>query len=105
MLTGLSAHSLGDVRAATAAGLSYVTLSPIFPTASKPSYGPAIGLDGLREAAEIGLPVVALGGVTPENAGACREAGAAGVAVMGGIMRARDPAAVTRGLLAALKAT
>ncbi|GJE54134.1 thiamine phosphate synthase [Methylobacterium thuringiense] len=101
-VVGVSAHSLGDVRRAREAGADYATLSPIFTTASKPGYGPALGLDGLHEAAAIGLPVVALGGIAPEHAVACREAGAAGIAVMGGIMRAADPAAATRRYLQAL---
>jgi thiamine monophosphate synthase len=49
-----------------------------------------------------GLAVLALGGVDPATAGACVEAGAAGVAVMGGIMRAADPAAAVRALLRAV---
>ncbi|SFV02059.1 thiamine-phosphate pyrophosphorylase [Methylobacterium sp. 174MFSha1.1] len=85
-LLGVSAHSLGDVRAARAAGADYVTLSPIFLTASKPGYGPALGLGVLREAAGV-MPVVALGGVDTMTAPFCREAGAAGVAVMGLVMR------------------
>jgi thiamine-phosphate pyrophosphorylase len=85
---GVSAHGEADVAAAAAAGADYVTLSPIFPTASKPGYGPALGLDVLRRAARSGLPVLALGGVTVERAVACRCAGAAGVAVMGELMRA-----------------
>ncbi|GLS42101.1 thiamine phosphate synthase [Methylobacterium brachythecii] len=103
-LVGLSAHSLADIRSATAAGADYVTFSPIFATASKPGYGPSLGLDALREAAGLGLPIIALGGIGVDEARRCREAGAAGVAVMGGLMRASDPAAETHQLLAALSA-
>ncbi len=86
-----------------AAGADYVTLSPIFLTGSKPGYGPALGPAALaRIARRVGLPVLALGGVGPENARACLSAGAAGVAVMGGVMRAADPGAAVRELLAAL---
>ncbi len=84
---GVSAHGLDDLRAARRAGADYATLSPVFPSASKPGYGPALGLDGLRAAAAVGLPVLALGGVTAEAARGCREAGAAGVAIMGEAMR------------------
>ncbi len=86
-LIGVSAHTLDDVWAAERAGADYATLSPIFPSASKPGYGPALGLAALREAARIGLPVVALGGVTAGTAPACLDAGAAGVAIMGEAMR------------------
>ncbi|GJD99544.1 thiamine phosphate synthase [Methylobacterium isbiliense] len=100
-LLGLSAHSLSEVAAAREVGADYVTLSPIFASASKPGYGPALGLEGLRAACRLGLPVLALAGVTPATAPACLRAGAAGIAVMGGVMRAEDPAAAARDLLAA----
>ncbi len=80
-----------------------MTLSPLFESPSKPGYGPSLGLDGLRAAApRIPIPVVALGGVTPENARPCIRAGAAGVAVMDTVMRAADPGAVAADLLAAI---
>jgi thiamine-phosphate pyrophosphorylase len=100
---GLSAHSLADVAAAAAAGADYVTLSPIFLTESKPGYGPALGIESLRTAAAIGIPVLALAGVTAATAGVCLAAGASGVAVMGEVMRAQDPACVVRELVAACK--
>jgi len=93
---GFSAHSVAEVSSAKDAGADYVTLSPIFPTASKPGYGPALGLEAIREAAKAGIPVFALGGVLPENAASCREAGAYGVAVMGAVMRAEDPLAAVQ---------
>ncbi len=93
---GLSAHSLSDVEAAKGAGADYVTLSPIFPSESKPGYGPILGLETIRVAAEFAIPVFALGGVTPASAHPCIEAGAHGLAVMGTVMRADDPAAVVR---------
>jgi thiamine-phosphate pyrophosphorylase len=104
-LLGISAHSLGDIRQAAQAGANYATLSPIFSSTSKPGYGPALGLETVSDAATLGLPIVALGGIATEHAVACREAGAAGVAVMGGIMRAADPAGETRRYLLALGAT
>jgi thiamine-phosphate diphosphorylase len=77
----------------------YAMVSPIFPTPSKPGYGPPLGLDGLaRLAARSPVPVLALGGVTPGNAADCLAAGATAVAVMGAVMRADDPAAVVRDL-------
>ncbi|MGY2050496.1 thiamine phosphate synthase [Methylobacterium sp. JK268] len=99
-LVGVSAHSLADVAAGREAGADYATLSPIFATASKPGYGPALGLAALAEAARIGLPVVALGGIAATNAGACLDAGASGIAVMGGVMRAASPGEAVGELLA-----
>jgi thiamine-phosphate pyrophosphorylase len=87
-LIGVSAHGEPDIAAASAAGADYVTLSPIYPTASKPAYGPALGVAAITQAAPCRLPVLALGGVTAERAPACIRAGAAGIAVMGEVMRA-----------------
>ena len=102
-LIGYSAHDQAEAMAAAAAGADYVTLSPVFASASKPGYGPCLGPEGLRAAAaRVPIPVVALGGVTAANAGSCLSAGAAGVAVMGPVMRAADPGAAVAELLAAI---
>ena len=75
-------------------------------TASKPGYGPAVGLAALAEAARLAPgPVVALGGIDETNLAACLAAGARGIAVMGEVMRAADPEAVVRRLLAAFEKT
>jgi thiamine-phosphate pyrophosphorylase len=103
-LIGVSAHSPQEAAATLAAGADYVTLSPIFLTQSKPGYGPAVGLDALEEAARLAPgPVVALGGIDEGNIAFCLAAGARGIAVMGEIMRAADPAAATSRLLNAMK--
>jgi thiamine-phosphate pyrophosphorylase len=103
VLIGASVHSWDEAERAQDDGADYVTVSPVFETPSKPGYGPAIGLEILGEFCDaLQVPVVALGGVTPDSAAACREAGAHAVAVMGGIMRAADPAAATRRYLEAL---
>jgi thiamine-phosphate pyrophosphorylase len=99
---GVSAHCERDVQAAMSAGADYATLSPVFPSASKPGYGPALDVDAIARAGACGLPILALGGVTKANAGGCRDAGAAGVAVMGGISGALDPRAETAALLKAI---
>jgi thiamine-phosphate pyrophosphorylase len=106
-LIGVSAHALTDVEAAAAAGADYVTYSPIFLTSSKPGYGPALGVDVITQAAKCraksGIAVVALGGVTADTVRPCLDAGAAGVAVMGEIMRADDPSRCVCGFIEALR--
>lgn len=101
LLVGRSCHDRDEVTAAVAEGVDYVTVSPVAETPSKPGHGPALGVDGLEDlvAAAGDVPVLALGGVTPETAGTWRDAGAHGVAVMGAVMRAEEPATVVSALL------
>src|SRR6266849_4413753 len=88
-LIGVSTHGPEEAAAQLKAGADYVTLSPIFLTASKPGYGPAVGLDALAAAARLSPgAVIALGGINADNLAACLAAGARGIAVMGEIMRA-----------------
>jgi thiamine-phosphate pyrophosphorylase len=96
---GRSCHSRDDVARAAAEGAAWATLSPYAPSESKPGYGPPLRVD---EYDDLPLPTYALGGVTPANAAGAIEAGAHGVAVMGEVMRAADPAAVVAALLEAL---
>lgn len=99
-LIGASAHSADEAAALLRAGADYVTASPVFLTASKPGYGPALGLDGLaRIVAQAPGPVVALGGITPENAASCLSTGVRGIAVMGEVMRSADPQATVERIL------
>lgn len=86
-LVGRSCHSAEELSRAADERCDYVTVSPVFESPSKPGYGPALGITGLRELVRQGPPAYALGGVRPDDAAACRAAGAAGVAVMGTLMR------------------
>ena len=84
---GCSVHSLDAAQKREAEGADFVTYSPIYPTASKPGYGPVVGIEGLAKVVEnVRLPVLALGGITPARVTECLAAGAFGVAVMSGIM-------------------
>lgn len=96
LMVSRSCHDAADVAAAAAEGAAWVTLSPILATPSKPGYGPALGAGALGAH---GVPVFALGGITPETIGACVAGGAHGVAVMGAVMAAPDPADMVRRLL------
>lgn len=91
-LIGYSTHTYAELDCA--GGADFVTYSPIFTPGSKPGYdGVEAGLEGLANAvAHSHLPVYALGGITPKRAAKCRATRCAGVAVMSGILAARDPA-------------
>ena len=87
LYVGCSVHSLDAAQRREAEGADFVTYSPIYPTVSKPGYGPAVGITSLAAIAEgVKLPVFALGGITPARVTACLTAGAFGVAVMSGVM-------------------
>ncbi|MGH3414273.1 MAG: thiamine phosphate synthase [Marmoricola sp.] len=99
-LVGRSCHTPAEVRRAADEGVDYATLSPYAATASKPGHGPPIDPAWLES--DHRVPVLALGGITPDNAASARAAGAHGVAVMGAVMRAAEPGAVVAQLLGAL---
>jgi thiamine-phosphate pyrophosphorylase len=84
LLIGASAHSLEEARAARDGGADFCVFGPVFDTPSKLPFGPPLGLERLRAAARAlaPFPLVAIGGVTTENAGALLRAGAAGVAAI-----------------------
>jgi thiamine-phosphate pyrophosphorylase len=101
-LVGRSCHDAGEL--ARLSTEDYATVSPVFASGSKPGYGPPLGPPGLGALVSgTGKRVYGLGGVTTaERAAACLAAGAAGVAVMGAVMRATDPGAVVAELVAAV---
>lgn len=83
-LIGVSTHSLAEARASSEGGADFATFGPIFETPSKLPYGPPVGLKALREAA-LSLPtfpLIALGGITRDNAHAALQAGARGIAAI-----------------------
>ncbi len=91
-LVGLSVHGAEEARNVDAALVDYVIAGPVFLTESKPGYGPALDAEGLAKIVKASpVPVIAIGGITPETVPLCRTAGAAGIAVMGGVMRVDDP--------------
>ena len=103
-LVAVSCHSAADVARAREGGADFATFGPVFDTPSKRRYGAPVGLERLREAATLGLPLVGLGGVDRSNAPAVVAAGARGVAAIRAWLEAKDPAAVVRELLEAVEA-
>jgi thiamine-phosphate pyrophosphorylase len=90
-LIGVSTHSIEEAREAAAAGADFITCGPAYFTPSKAKYGPPIGLDGFRAVcASVDVPVFALGGVNASNVNEVLAAGAAGVAMISGILGAAD---------------
>lgn len=83
LLVGASRHDDAGLRRAAEEGADYATLSPVFPS---PGKGPPLGLDAFAALARgAPLPVVALGGIRPENCAPCLAAGAAAVAAIGAV--------------------
>lgn len=78
-IVSVACHSPEDVQRAAAEGADLALLAPVFST---PGKGPPLGLEAVRLAARAGIPVLALGGVTLENAESCFAAGAAGIAAI-----------------------
>jgi thiamine-phosphate pyrophosphorylase len=101
---GCSTHRLDQLTEADKFSATYVAFGPVFPTGSKEGSDPVVGLEGLRKAREATRkPLVAIGGMTVENARAAIEAGADAVAVISDLVGAVDVAARAREFLKALE--
>jgi thiamine-phosphate pyrophosphorylase len=103
-LIGVSIHTVTEAEVIDPQAADYALAGPAFETPSKPGYGPEIGRKGLGEIARAArVPVLAIGGVNTARVADVIAAGCSGVAVMGGVMRATDPAREVGALLATLK--
>lgn len=95
---GVSCYNdLQRAVAAKAAGADYIAFGSFFASVTKPLARRA-DVSLLREAASLGLPRVAIGGITPDNAGTLVDAGADLLAVIGGVFDAADPVAAARAI-------
>lgn len=100
LLIGYSTDDVALAREAVAAGADYLGCGAVYGTTSKDVGDEAIGAEGLRRVVEaVDIPVVGIGGITPDRAAEVRATGAAGVAVIGAVMSAPDVAVAVRGLL------
>ena len=94
---GLSITALDQVLRPDAAAADYLGVGPIYAQQTKVDAAPPLGLDGLRRIRGLtGKPIVAIGGLTPDNSAAVLAAGADGLAVVSAIVAAADPEAAAR---------
>ncbi len=99
-IVGYSTHDPEEGARAEADGADYLGCGTVYPTTHKSDAGEVIGLSGLRRVVEaVSIPVIAIGGITPERAADVAGAGAAGIAVIGAVMSAPDPSEAVRGLI------
>lgn len=104
-IVGLSVSNPEELARSSLEGCDYIGSGPVFGTRTKADAKPRRGLEGLKVMVNKSpLPVVAIGGITADNAKGCFDQGAAGVAVISVITRASDPASAARKLAAAIHA-
>jgi thiamine-phosphate pyrophosphorylase len=94
-MLGVSVHSVEEARDALAGKPDFLLAGSIWQTPSHPGR-PGAGVGLIREMAALGIPTIAIGGVTPGRVAEARDAGAAGVAVLRGVWDAADPAEAVR---------
>jgi thiamine-phosphate pyrophosphorylase len=101
---GYSTHDARQASGAIALPVTYIAVGPVFGTATKDTGYPAVGLGLVREATRVAgtRPIVAIGGITLDNAPSVIDAGATGVAVISDLLATGDPAARTSAYLQCL---
>jgi thiamine-phosphate pyrophosphorylase len=99
---GKSVHDLAEAETARAEGADYLVVGPVYATATHPDRAP-MGTERLGEIAQLGLPVIAIGGLTPARAREAKAAGAHGVAAIRALWDAPEPARAAREMLEALR--
>jgi thiamine-phosphate pyrophosphorylase len=104
LIIGVSTHNLEEALRAERGGADFITLGPVYATPSKLKYGSPIGVDTLREvAAQVRIPVFAIGGISMDNMADAVAAGAQGVAVISSVLRAKNIRSVTGKMIRALE--
>jgi thiamine-phosphate pyrophosphorylase len=103
-LIGISVNTPEEALEAEHQGADYVGAGPAYATTTITTGLPVLGLEGIRRIKEaVRIPVVAIGGITDQNARAVREAGADGVAVVSAILGSPDPETAARRLKKSFK--
>ena len=102
LVVGFSTHNAAQALAAVSAGADYIGFGPVFATSSKLNPDPVVGLSQLAEICRVvSVPVVAIGGVTPEHAHLVAQAGASAAAIISAVNNAPEPTAAGRQVAAA----
>lgn len=108
-IIGGTANTLDDVRAHYKAGADYIGCGPFRFTTTKQGLAPVLGIEGYRSIVEgmrrerIGLPIVAIGGITADDIPGIMQTGVTGIALSGTVLRADNPAKEMERLLALVK--
>jgi thiamine-phosphate pyrophosphorylase len=98
-LVGVSTHSRESAEAAERSGANYIIFGPVYETPSKMKFGAPQGVKRLAEVcAQVSIPVIAIGGVTEQNAMDCIAAGASGIAAIRMFQEGRDLSTLVRQL-------
>lgn len=100
---GISVNTIEEALAAERDGADYIGAGPVYFTSSKDKIPAVLGLEGIRTIREkVRIPILAIGGITRQNARAVISAGADGIAVISAIMGEEDPIEATKGLISIL---
>lgn len=103
-LIGTSVNTLEEARQAELHGADYLGVGPVFFTPTKIDQKPILGIPGLKRIRDgVKTPILAIGGITSENAGEIMASGANGIAVVSAILEAKDISAATKELLSSIK--
>jgi len=103
-IIGGSAATLEEAKKCLAEGADYIGFGPVFPTTSKADAGPVSGIETLKKVVKsLPLPIIAIGGINPQNTPRVIEAGAHGIAVISAVCCHENPEKATRLLFQALK--
>jgi len=96
-IIGMSIHSVREAKEAEKQGADYIAIGPIFPTSTKPTTGPSLGVKVISKVKkEVKIPVVAIGGISKENVREILASGADGVALVSAIFKGRNAGSPTR---------
>jgi len=104
-LIGITINTAKEAMAAEERGADYLGVGPVFFTTTKKELKPLLGLEGLRAIKEkVKIPILAIGGINPDNAGDVIATGVEGIAVVSAIQAAEDVRKATRELVEAISA-